>query len=202
MNQNLVEINNNCGIVSDENGNVSLIEKKNDTYNFEEILLKENQIENLKLKLEDYSKKLDQNKFDIIGGEIISTVLIATEIGLAIAFNSVLTLKELILLMTLSYLSVKGLFSFMYGTRIGRYIKKKKLTSEIEKIESEIPELEKELANIKEKSKYKVECSTINESNEKTLANEFDYNLSLPMAMNNYYAPKVTNKVRVLKLRK
>ena len=37
MNQKLVEINNNYGIVSDENGNISFIEKENDSYNFEEI---------------------------------------------------------------------------------------------------------------------------------------------------------------------
>ena len=60
----------------------------------------------------------------------------------------------------------------------------------------------RKFANIKEESKYKVECSTLNESNDKTFTNEFDYDLSLPMTMNKYYAPKATNKVRVLKLRK
>lgn len=202
MNQNLVEINNNCGIVSDENGNVSLIEKKNDTYNFEEILLKENQIENLKLKLEIFKENLERNKKNIIYGEIINIVLLALEIGMAIFMSSALVLKDLILLMAATYIPFKLINILMHGTRIERHIKKKKLITKIEEIELELPTLENELANIKEKSKYKIECSTINESNEKTLANEFDYNLSLPMAMNNYYAPKVTNKVRVLKLRK
>lgn len=202
MNQNLVEINNNCGIVSDENGNVSLIEKKNDTYNFEEILLKENQIENLKLKLEIFKENLERNKKNIIYGEIINIVLLALEIGMAIFMSSALVLKDLILLMAATYIPFKLINILMHGTRIERHIKKKKLITKIEEIELELPTLENELANIKEKSKYKIECSTINESNEKTLANEFDYNLSLPMTMNNYYAPKVTNKVRVLKLRK
>ena len=202
MNQNLVEINNNCGIVSDENGNVSLIEKKNDTYNFEEILLKENQIENLKLKLEIFKENLERNKKNIIYGEIINIVLLALEIGMAIFMSSALVLKDLILLMAATYLPFKLINILMHGTRIERHIKKKKLTTKIEEIELELPTLEKELVNIKEQSKYKVECSTINETNDKTFTDEYERYLKLPITINKYYTPKVNNKVRVLKLRK
>ena len=197
MKKKLVQISNACGIVSDENGDISFIEKESDSYNFEEILLKENNLEELKSKLEDCKNKLSLNKQNIIGGNVGSIILITMEIALFTFLHSALPLGILIAVGTLSYIPFKGMLLLMCGTRIGRYKEKNKLIADIEKLESELPELEKELTEIKEKSKYKVRASTVNET--KPSVEEIYPEISLSM---DSYAPEKHDTIKVLSLRK
>ena len=197
MKQKLVQINDNYGIVADENGNINFIEKGNDSYNFEEILLKENNLEELKLKLEDCKNKLSLNKQNIIEGNVLSIIIIVAKIALFTFLHSTLPLGILIAVGTLSYIPFKGMLLLMCGTRIGRYKEKNKLIADIEKLESELPELEKELTKIKEKSKYKVNVSTFDET--KTFVE--DSLSKTPLSMDSYI-PNKNGNIRVLSLTK
>ena len=194
MKQNLIQINDNFGVVSDEKGNISLISKENDSHDFEKILLKENELENLQLQLKECKVKEADNKQKIKEGEITNAFLVVGGIALYVALHSVLPLEMLLLVMGIYYVPLKCVLSLIYGTRIGRYITKKKLTIDIAKLELDVPTLEKELAKIKEKSKFKVDCSTVVESKEKIYPENL---LSIDS-----YISEAHNKVRVLSLSK
>ncbi len=197
MNQKLVQINNNYGVVSDKNGNISFIEKESDSYNFEEILLKENNLEKLKSKLENCKNQLSSTKLDMIGGNVCGIISIAIEIVLFASLHSVLTLGTLITVMAISYINFKGMGLLMFGTRIGRHSKKNKLINDIEKMELELPKLEKELKEIKEKSKYKVSISTVDET--KNSIEKIYPEISLSM---DSYIPEKHDMVKILSLTK
>ncbi len=199
MNQNLFQLNDNCGIVSDEKGNTNLIKKENNSYQFDEILLKENEIERLRNKLSDCKDKLSLNKQNIIYGEIASIFLIVLEIFMFGFLHSTVPIKKLLFIMAISYLPLKAIITLTYGTRIGKHNKKIKLNGEIEKIESDIPTLEKELDKIKEKSKYKVERFAFMENNNKSNDNEICHEASLIV---DDYIKKDKNKVKILSLTK
>ena len=68
MNKSLLQINDNYGAVSDENGNIKEITKENNNYEFKDILLKENYLQELNEKLNSSKEELSCNKYDIIGG--------------------------------------------------------------------------------------------------------------------------------------
>lgn len=193
-----MQINNNCGVVSDEDGNISIIKKENDLYDFEKILLKENELESLELKLKNSKKALSNNKQKMICGEIASVFLIMSEVVLLASCLSAAPIKILIIAMAFYYVIGKLSISTYFGTRIGRYFKKKKLTAAIEKMELDILTLKKELMEIKEKSKYKVEYQTATKSNEKNFTEEICHEVSMPIDN----ISKRNNKVRILSLSK
>lgn len=120
MNQNLIQINNNFGVVSDENGNISLIGKENCSYSFDEILLKDNELEDLNLKLKSSKAKLSDNKKNMIFGEIASVGLIVAEVFLYAFLHSILPPETIMEIMAICYVSLKLMVSNMYGTRIKR----------------------------------------------------------------------------------
>lgn len=164
MNQNLVQINDNYGAVSDENGNIKVISKENSDCELKDILIRENELENLSLKLNTAKKELSSNKIDIILGEILNTLIVAGEIFIYVVLNSTVSAAALIAAMALFYIPTKGMTLMAEGSRIGRYIKWKKLNATIRDLDEKIPQLEKTLTDMKAKTKYNVECATINES--------------------------------------
>ncbi len=190
MNQSLIKLNNNHGLVTDENGNISLISKENDSYDFKEILLKDNDLEELNLKLEMTKEQLDDNKTKTIAAKIMNTLVVGIVIFLYINLHSIASSVIL-------YLYFKALLILTFGTRIERNNNKMKLTTDIEKMELEIQTLEKELTKIKEKSKYKINDSTVKVS---TIDEEKTYTeMSLPL---DSCISKENSKIRVLKLSK
>ena len=78
-------------------------------------------------------------------------------------------------------------------------MKKRKLTSTIEEIETNIPKLKKELQSMKEKTKYKINYSTLTETESKTSVVDAYQELSVYMEHN---INEETAKVKVLSLRK
>ena len=161
MNQNLVQINDNYGAVSDENGSIKVISKENSDCELKDILAKENELEDLSLKLNTAKKELFSNKIDTIFGEILNTVIISGEIVLYFTLNSILPTAILITVMTLFYIPTKGVNLVSGGSRIGRHIKRKKLNATIRDLDEKIPQLEKILTDMKTKTKYNVEYTTI-----------------------------------------
>ncbi len=175
MNKSLLQINDNYGAVSDENGNIKEITKENNNYEFKDILLKENYLQELNEKLNSSKEELSCNKYDIIGGEITSVLFVVTIILIWYFGFKELSLPIKII-SSLMFFPLKGICLLEFGSRIGRIKKRKKLKKTIDECEKEIPELEKELEYVKEKSKYKVNtCKSNNpklSSNYTTLRNE------------------------------
>ena len=94
---------------------------------------------------------------------ITSVILVGSEVVAYVLFHSVLPLEGMIGLMAFLYVYIKAMSFPIHGTLTGRYIKKKKLTATINELEKKIPELERELMEMKEITKYKVNCSTSTE---------------------------------------
>lgn len=160
MNEYLSQISDNYGIVSDENGEIKVVTKSETNCKFQDILLKENELENLTQELIAAKEKLIDNKERTINGELCNLVIIVGLIMLAIAIFPVVSTQLLIYLLTGFYAVFKAITTAICGTRIGRYKKNKKLKSSIESLEKNSVQLEAELKNLKEKAKYRVESDT------------------------------------------
>ena len=160
MNEYLSQISDNYGIVSDENGEIKVVTKSENNCEFQDILLKENELENLNQELIAAKEKLIDNKERTINGELCNLVIIVGLIMLAIAIFPVVSTQLLIYLLTGFYAVFKAITTAICGTRIGRYKKNKKLKSSIESLEKNSVQLEAELKILKEKAKYRVESDT------------------------------------------
>lgn len=160
MNEYLSQISDNYGIVSDEFGEIKVVTKSENNCEFQDILLKENELENLNQELIAAKEKLIDNKERTINGELCNLVIIVGLIMLAIAIFPVVSTQSLICMLIGTYAIIKSISLALYGTRIGRYKKNKKLKSTIESLEENSVQLEAELKNLKEKAKYRVESDT------------------------------------------
>lgn len=162
MNEYLSQISDNYGIVSDENGEIKVVTKSETNCEFQDILLKENELENLNLELIAAKRELTENKANTIFGELGNLVIIGGGIFLGIELFPAISTQLLIYKLIGFYVIFKSILLAMCGTRIGRYKKNKKLKSSIETLEENSLQLEVELKNLKEKAKYKVESDTKN----------------------------------------
>lgn len=160
MNEYLSQISDNYGIVSDENGEIKVVTKSETNCKFQDILLKENELENLNQELIAAKSELTENKANTIFAELGNLVIIGGGIFLSIELFPVVSTQSLIYMLIGTYAIIKSISLVMYGTRIGRYKKNKKLKSTIESLEENSVQLEAELKNLKEKAKYRVESDT------------------------------------------
>ena len=157
MNEYLSQISENYGIVSDEFGEIKVVTKSETNCKFQDILLKENELENLNQELITAKSELTANT---IFGELGNLVIIGGGIFLSIELFPVVSTQSLICMLIGTYAIIKSISLALYGTRIGRYKKNKKLKSTIESLEENSVQLEAELKNLKEKAKYRVESDT------------------------------------------
>ena len=160
MNEYLSQISDNYGIVSDEFGEIKVVTKSETNCEFQDILLKENELENLNQELITAKSELTENKANTIFGELGNLVIIGGGIFLSIELFPVVSTQSLICMLIGTYAIIKLISLALYGTRIGRYKKNKKLKSTIEFLEKNSVQLEAELKNLKEKAKYRVESDT------------------------------------------
>ena len=154
MNKNLVQINDNYGIVSDEQGNINIVTKENAGYELKDILKKENELEKTSINLKKEKEALQHNKTHAIYREIITVFTIISEIFLYIELRPLVHIKGLLTLLGALYVFGKICNIGLCGTRIGGYFQKKRLKKSINDLEDKLPKLKYELAAIKEKAKY------------------------------------------------
>ena len=157
MNEYLSQISDNYGIVSDEFGEIKVVTKSETNCKFQDILLKENELENLNQELITAKSELTENKANTIFGELGNLVIIGGGIFLSIELFPVVSTQSLIYMLIGTYAIIESISIALYGTRIGRYKKNKKLKSSIESLEKNSVQLEAELKNLKEKAKYRVD---------------------------------------------
>lgn len=164
MNNKLTKLNENLAIVSDEVGTMRAIEVDNGK-ELENILVRENILENANFRLEKTNKELENYK------EGKTTVLesIITFIGILIFLEIVagpLLNWKLVSLMTTVY--SLGLVLPITYTRLGNIFTLRKrinlLKEEQKRLEEDIPVLEEELKRLKEKANFQ-ELSNIQTEN-------------------------------------
>ena len=122
MNNNLIKVNDDFGVVTGDKGRISIINKESSDYDWETILIKENELEETELKLDEANKCLKENKWNTIDGMFFDILLIVVEIALYIGAPKV----SLPVLMPLVGIIFKGISISSCGTIIGRHITKKK----------------------------------------------------------------------------
>lgn len=150
MNNNLIKVNDNFGVVTGDKGRISIINKESSDYDLETILIKENEKEEAEAKLNKANKGLKENKSNTIEGIFWDILLIGTEVVLFIGAPKV----SLPVLMPLVGIIFKGISIISNGTIIGRYITKKKYSKIIPELKENILKLQNELSEMKEKTKY------------------------------------------------
>lgn len=200
MNKNLVQISNDCGVVSDENGNVKILNKENEDYCFQDILMTENELESLKSELNDTKQKLHLNKIDIIFGEILSATFIIGEIILYLSLCSSYPISTIAIGMALTYIPIKTISLLSFGgSRIRKYTQKKKLNKTLNDLEEKIPQIEKNLNTMIEKAKYSASCAEDKDLNPESYVLSAYHNSTL-YSENNVNEKKT--KIKVLSLTK
>lgn len=195
MNQKLIQINDNYGVTIDENGNTKMVSKESNDYEFQDILTKENELENLSLKLDNAKNKLPLNKLNIILSTIINVLLLA---GCTYLLLNIVSLKLLITTIAVSCIPTETFSLLAFGGIIGNCIKRKNLKETIKDLEEQVPKLEKELSNIKEKSRYVTDIKANETKLEKDIPTTY-YNL--PIYSENKTDEK-QSKVKILSLTK
>lgn len=159
MNNELVQINKNLGVVTDENGSAKII-KIDDNNKLEEILLRENDLETIKYSLKGMTEILTHLKgyksfkrvetLGILTGIFI--IQLVSPGNFASLLYSIVFIK--ILLMVIKAYSFGNPITLRLGVKI--------LEDDINNLETTIPELEHELAYLKSEAKFQ-EISSIPE---------------------------------------
>lgn len=164
MNNKLTKLNENLAIVSDEVGTMRAIEVDNGK-ELENILVRENILENANFRLEKTNKELENYK------EGKTTVLesIITFIGILILLEIVAgTLLNWKLISLITAVYSLGLVLPITYTRLGNIFTLRKrinlLKEEQKRLEEDIPILEEELERLKEKANFQ-ELSNIQTEN-------------------------------------
>lgn len=193
MNQKLIQINDNYGVTIDENGNTKMVSKESNDYEFQDILTKENELEDLNLKLDNAKNKLPLNKLNIILSTVINVFLLAVCTYLLL---NIVSLKFLITTIAVSCIPTEAFSLLAFGGIVGNCIKRKNLKKIIKDLEEQVPKVEKKLSNIKEKSRYVTDVKADEDKLEKSIPTTY-YNLPI-------YSENKTNekhaKIKVLNL--
>lgn len=189
MNRNLIAINENCGAIVDEFGNVRAVSKSNNEYELTEILKKEDEIVINQARLEEARKEYDFNKANIISARIINSIVVGGAVftGLITLGTGPITVP--LLAGGLVYGLGKSFSLTAYGTRKGRKEKKERLEEEIPELEKEDTRLSIELWDMKRHTKFKEESVDVLN------------NLEIPLNFEQNLKGEKT-KVKVLDLRK
>ena len=128
MNQKLIQINDNYGVTIDENGNTKMVSKESNDYEFQDILTKENELEDLNLKLDNAKNKLSLNKLNIILSTVINVFLLAVCTYLLL---NIVSLKFLITTIAVSCIPTEVFSLLAFGGIVGNCIKRKNLKKNI-----------------------------------------------------------------------
>lgn len=153
MNVNAIKIDEEKCAVIDEQGNIKII-SLNSNEQLEELLLKENHLENTMNEIEKYKNELKKNKNNSIHAEIRNAAIYTLDIILFIFGFSIIPLPVLLLLLFIGHVLLKHINITNYGTKISRGKQKYTLENKLKVLEEQIPVLEKQISKIKNNNKY------------------------------------------------
>lgn len=189
MNRTLVEINENNGASIDEYGNIRKISINSDEYKLEEILKKEDELENLNERLEEERRKYESVKMNISLARFLNSISVGGAVFMGLITLGTVHISSTLLISGFMYGMGKFYSLASCGTRKGRKEKREFLEEEIPKLEREEEASSIELWDMKRKVKFKEE--------EVEVLN----NLEIPFNMDQIVRGEKT-KVKVLDLRK
>lgn len=116
----------------------------------------EEELEFLYKILKEKGNKIKEIKKDTLYGEVFNMGIIACEIFLFLALKSIISFNALIAAMAIIYIPFKSASLIIYGSRVGRYIRKQRLNKAIDEYQTKIVDLKNIIKNEKQ-------ISTINE---------------------------------------
>ena len=159
MNMSLIEYGENLAAVIDEYNNVYLVQKFNNMYSFKDILLLENEIETLKIKLEEYKNKLLVLKINSNGAHIIDSMIFFASVFVCCA-EEIQILEKINLIFLITGL-FKGVSCVEFGTKKGRYLQTRELVSLVKQLKVNISKLEYKLSEMKSQTNYCVVSNSL-----------------------------------------
>lgn len=183
MNENFIELNDNFVIVSDDMGNLDFISKRTNEYSFEDILSKENEIEDLNDKLLQVKHELFYNKEAKLKAAAMCNFasIIPGVSCLIVALSTKIPLQTIVLGPAIAFVG----FQIVKFAIIGRKSKFKekisKLNTLANNLETNLDTLEKELEDMKTKVDYGKTYNNILTIPDK------DYDPDEVIEYNNYY---------------
>ena len=146
MNQSFIQINDNTAVVIDENKKIIIIKKDNDEYTFEEILKKENELEQMKYELSELEGIYKERKALAQIGNVVGA-------GALIGYINIACTEQEPAIIGLMPIGLAGASFVIYST--SQFIKNKKrikvlIGEDKEKMKQTLEILE----NMKQKTKY------------------------------------------------
>ena len=159
MNNELVQINKNLGVITDENGSAKII-KIDDDNKLEEILLRENDLEAIKYSLKEMTERLTHLK-SYKSFKRVESLGILTGI-FVIKLISPGNFASLLSSIVFAKILLTVIKACSFGNPITLRLRVKMLEDDINNLETTIPELEQELAYLKSEAKFQ-EISSIPE---------------------------------------
>lgn len=156
MNENFIELNDNFGIVSDDMGNLDFISKRTNEYSFEDILSKENEIEDLDDKLLQVKHELFYNKEAKLKAATMCNFasIIPGVSCLIVALSTKIPLQTIVLGPAIAFVGFQ-IFKFAIIGRKSKFKEKiNKLNTLANNLETNLDTLKKELDDMKTKVDY------------------------------------------------
>lgn len=156
MNENFIELNDNFGIVSDDMGNLDFISKRTNEYSFEDILSKENEIEDLDDKLLQVKHELFYNKEAKLKAATMCNFasIIPGVSCLIVALSTKIPLQTIVLGPAIAFVGFQ-IFKFAIIGRKSKFKEKiSKLNTLANNLETNLDTLKKELDDMKTKVDY------------------------------------------------
>lgn len=183
MNEKFIELNDNFGIVSDDMGNLDFISKRTNEYSFEDILSKENEIEDLNDKLLQVKHELFYNKEAKLKAATMCNFasIIPGVSCLIVALSTKIPLQTIVLGPAIAFVGFQ-IFKFAIIGRKSKFKEKiSKLNTLANNLETNLDTLKKELDDMKTKVDYSKTYNNILTIPDK------DYDPDEVIEYNNYY---------------
>lgn len=202
MNKELIKLSDNLGAVTNENGDVKIVEVNEEKSNLEDVLLKENEIENTQIKIDSLKRNLTDKNMRKISSIVFGAIfcLFAMPMGIALVMEEI----------SYSFLAVFKIIPFIFtGALIPIAIignpftlpkKIKNLKEKIKISEEELLHLQEELENLKKVSEFKErdESFDIISSKKEEIDPTKEFETTKTYSLNDNSLSK--GKVRVLRL--
>lgn len=153
MNVNAIKIDETKCAVIDEQGNIKIV-NSNSNEKLEELLLKENELENVNTNIEKCKKDIEVNKNNTINAEVKNVLAYVVDILLFTMSFSVIQLPILLSFICIIHLLLKYTNIKCHGTRSSRKMKKNTLNQILKLLEAQIQVLEKQISEIKNNNNY------------------------------------------------
>ena len=201
MNKELVKLSDNLGAVTDENGDIKIVEINKSENSLEDILLKENEIENIQNTIYSLHVDLKEKNICKLLAIIFGLIFIFVELPISICQILEETNYLFLALLKIPVFIVEGILPFTFVGNPITFTKNLKILEE--KIITTIEKLnikQKELEDLKKLSEFKKKDESLDIINSKKdeIKSTREIEMTSAYSLNNNSFPR--EKVRVLRL--